>query len=157
MTASQATGGMSAVDVYVALSTDGTTWVDVSGDVNSVQTSGGERVTGSVHTFAGDFPILKAGKKGPITVTIRGVYTEDSPHLQSYLQAAYDATGGSSLYARWSYGGGDAGDFGYTTGVGIVKGKPYPDADSESGDPIMTELVLECAVVTKSTIGTAGW
>jgi hypothetical protein len=157
MTDTQTTGAMSAVDVYVAFSTDGTTWVDVSGTANSVQVSGGERVTGTAYTFAGDGPVLKSGKKGPITLTVKSVYDENTNNSFQKALTAYDTAGGGNMYVRWSPGGGDSGDFGYTSSVGIVKSCVYPSADVTSGEPIMTEVVIECASVTKSAIGTAGW
>ena len=157
MTDVQTTGAMSAVDVYVGFSSDGTTWVDVSGTASTVAVSGGERVTGTAYTFVGDGPILKSGKKGPITVTVRSVYDENATNSFQKALTAYDTAGGGAMYVRWSPGGGDSGDFGFQTSAGIVKSCVYPSADVNSGDPIMTEVVVECASVTKSTIGTAGW
>lgn len=157
MTDTQTTGAMSAVDMYVGLSADGTTWVDVSGTANSVQVSGGERVTGAAYTFVGDGPIIKSGKKGPITITARAVYDENSLNFYQKVLTAYDTAGGGACYIRWSPGGGDSGDFGYSSSVGVVKSCVYPSGDVTSGDPILCEVVIECATVTKSTIGTAGW
>lgn len=158
MTDVQSTGAMSPVDVYVAFSADGSTWVDVSGTANSVQVSGGERVTGAAYTFAGDTPILKRGKKGPITITCRAVYDENATNAFQKALTSYDTAGGGDFYVRWSPGGGDAGDFGYTSSVGTVKSCVYPSADvAASGDPILFEIVVECGTVLKSTIGTAGW
>jgi len=151
----QTTGAMAATGMYVGYSTAGVTYTECSGSSNSVEVSGGERTTGTAFTFDGDTPILKAGKRGPITVTVRGVYTPDADELYAVAKTAYEA--GSAFYFRWSPGGGDAGDLGYTTGAGIIKNAPYPGGEVDSGDPILIEVQLECATVTAATIGTAGW
>lgn len=151
----QTTGGMSANAMYVGLSTDNSSWTDVSGYANSVVPGGGERKTGEAFTFDGDTPIIKAGKRGALEFTISGVYTEETNKFYAMAKAAYEA--GSSLYARWSPGGGDSGDYGYTTSAGIVVNQPYPSGSSDNGDPILIEVTLRFATLTQSTIGTAGW
>ena len=156
MTDTQTTAGMSAIDVYVGLSTDGSSWTDLSGQTLSVEVSGGERQTGSALTFTGDTPILKRGKRGVITVTIRGIYTETTSKFWNMAKTAYESAT-ASLYARWSPGGGDSGDYGYTTSAGICKNCVYPNADVNSADPILCECVIDCATVTEAAIGTAGW
>lgn len=151
----QTTGGMSANAMYVGLSSDGSTWTDVSGYANSVQVSGGERQTGEAFTFDGNTPIVKYGKLGFLTVTITGVYTEEASKLYALAEAAYEA--GSALYARWSPGGGDAGDYGFTTSVGTVINPVYPMGGADTPDPILVEVVLNVGSITQSTIGSAGW
>jgi hypothetical protein len=151
----QTTGGMSASNMYVGYSTNGTAYTEASGGSNSIQVSGGERTTGAAYTFDGDTAIIKGGKRAPITVTWRGIYSPDADEIFSVAQTAYEA--GSAFYLRWSPGGGDAGDLGYTTTVGIIKSLTYPGGEVDSGDPILTEVVLECASITESTIGSAGW
>lgn len=151
----QTTGGMSANAMYVGLSTDGSTWTDVSGYANNVVPSGGERQTGEAFTFDGNTPIVKYGKLGYITVTITGVYTEEANKLYALAKAAYEA--GSALYARWSPGGGDSGDYGYTTSVGTVVNPVYPAGSADTPDPILIEVVMNVGSITQSTIGTAGW
>ena len=157
MTDVQSTGAMNSVDVYVGVSTDGSTWADVSGTASSIQVSGGERMTGAAYTFVGDTPIMKRGKKGPIQITFRAVYDENSLNSFQKLLTSYDTAGGGDFYIRWSPGGGDSADFGYTSSVGTIKSCVYPSADVNSADPIMVEAVIECGAVTKSVIGTAGW
>jgi len=151
----QTTGGMSPTNMSVWTSPDGSTWTDVSGYANSVELDGGERETGNAYTFDGDTAIIKAGKRAPITVTVRGVYTETADEFYDEVVDAYEA--GTDFYIRWSPGGGDAGDLGYTTSAGIVKNAPYPTGATDDATPVMTELVLECSSVTEAAIGTAGW
>ena len=153
----QTTGAMSFVAAYLGMSTDGSTWTEVSGYANQVQVSGGERVTGAAYTADGDTAIIKSGKRGPLTVTVSAIYTEAANEAYDEVNDQYETAGGGALYLRWSPGGGGSGDLGYTTSAGVVKQPVYPSGDAASGDPIMVELVVECASVTESTIGTAGW
>jgi hypothetical protein len=141
--------------MFVGFSTDGATWVDASGYSNAVSISDGGRETGEVFTFDGDTPILKAGKRAALTITVTGVYTETAAHLFTVANTAY--TAGSALYVRWSPGGGDSGDVGYTSSAGIVTNAIYPSGEADSADAILFEVEVKCASVTKAAIGTAGW
>ena len=151
----QTTSGMSYAAAYLGHSTDGAAWTEISGHQVSIEISGGERSTGVVYTTDGDTGIIKAGKRAPLMVTANVVYTETADEPYDESNDAYE--GGSDYYLRWSPGGGAASDLGYTTSAGIVKQAVYPVGDAESGEPIVVSIVLECASVTESTIGTAGW
>lgn len=151
----QTTAAMSAKDMYVGFSANGSAWTDASGYATSVSISDGTRNTGEVLTFDGDYPILKAGKRAAVTITVRGVYTETAAHLFTVANTAYEA--GSSFYVRWSPGGGDAGDVGFTSAPGIVTNCFYPGGESDSADPILFEVEVKVPYVTKAAIGTAGW
>jgi hypothetical protein len=155
MTIAQATGAMSASNMYVGVSTDNAAWTDISGHANSVEVGGGERETGQVYTFTGDTPIIKAAKRGALTITVKGVYTESASQMYTAVKTAYEA--GSAFYVRWSPGGGDAGDLGFTTSIGVIKTAPYPAGEADSGEAILTEFEVECASVTGAVIGSAGW
>jgi len=151
----QTTGGMSASNMYVGYSTNGTAWTECSGSANSVEVSGGERQSGEAFTFDGNTPIVKYGKLGYLTVTVRGIYTPDADEIAAVAKTAYEA--GSAFYIRWSPGGGDAGDLGYTTSAGTVINPVYPGGAADTPDPIMVEVVLHVGSITQAAIGTAGW
>ena len=151
----QTTGGMSGVAGHVDFSTDGAAWTAVNGHGMTVNVSGGELMTGTAHTSDGQFPILKAGKHNPLVVTVNVVFTETADEPADMAEDAYEAA--SAFYVRWSPGGGDASDIGYTTGSGYVTSPPYPPFDVAPGDPLATAVVVTVPSVTRSTIGTAGW
>jgi hypothetical protein len=153
----QTTDGMSFAAHYLAFSKDGSSWTNVSGFSNSVNVTGGERVIGYGFTADGDTPIQKAGKRQGLTVTTRIVYTETADEAYDMAKDQYELTGGGAFYVRWSPGGGDAADLGFTTAAGLVKNPPYPAGTVESGEPIFCEVVMECPSIAESTIGTAGW
>ena len=151
----QTTGGMSGVVGHVDFSTDGSAWTAANGHLMSVAVSGGELNTGFVHTSDGQFAILKAGKTNPLVVTVNIVYNETGDEAPDFAQDAYEAA--SAFYVRWSPGGGDSGDVGYTSGAGYVTAQPYPGFDVAPGDPLT--ISVECTVpsITRAAIGTAGW
>lgn len=151
----QTTAAMSAKDLFVGFSANGSSWVDASGYATAVEVSDGDRNTGEIFTFDGDIPILTAGKRAALTITVTGVYTETAAHLFTVANTAY--TAGSAFYVRWSPGGGDSGDVGYTSSPGIVTNCIYPNGEAESADAILFEVQVKCASVTKAAIGTAGW
>lgn len=146
----QTTSAETFTDAYIAQSTDGSTWVDISGYSNRVSLSGGERQTGTAYTADGDTAIIKAGKRQPITVTVQALYTETANEAYDESNDAYE--GASAYYLRWAPDGNASGNLQYTTSVGIVKNPVYPQGDAASGDPIAIDIVVECASVTEATI-----
>jgi hypothetical protein len=146
----QTTAAMSWKDCKIEFSTDGSTYTDASGYANSVAVSGGERVTGAAYTTTGDTPIIKAGKRGPVTVTANVVYTETSSEFYDTANDAYEAA--SAFYLRWSPGGGSTGDLQYATSSGFVKSPVYPSGSADSGDPMMIDVVVEVASITEATV-----
>lgn len=151
----QTTGAMSPQGMYVGFSTDGSSWTEITGSANSVEVGGGDRAVGTANTFGTTTAIVKYGGKAPIEVTVRGVYSEVANEAFLLAQAAYDAD--SDVYIRWSPGGGDAGDYGYTTGAGKIINPPYPAGAADTPDPILFEFTAHVGSVTAAAIGTAGW
>lgn len=146
----QTTGAVSFKDVYIGMSTDGSSWTDISGYSNAVSHSGGERQTGSAYTADGDTAIITRGKRQPITVTVRAVYTEAANQAYDEANDAYE--GGTDFYLRWSPKGDDSTELRYTTSAGTVKNPVYPQGDASNGDPVMIDLVVECASITETTV-----
>jgi len=146
----QTTGGFSFKEVEVGISTNGSSWTDISGFAAGVSAGGGDRQTGEVYTFDGDTAIITSGKREPLEVTVKAVYTEGGSDPFEVIRAAYEA--GSSLYVRWSPKGGDASEFMFTSAVGVVTNAPYPVGESGSGDPTMFEFTVKVASITKSVI-----
>lgn len=146
----QTTGATSWRDAEISLSTDGASWTDRSGHNNSVSLSGGDRASGAAYTADGDTAIITRGKRAPITITASFVYTETAAEPYDTINDAYEA--GTDLYIRWSAKGGDSGELMHTSSAGIVKSFVTPQGASDSGDPILFDLVLEVASITESTI-----
>ena len=135
----------------IEISTDAATWKDISGFSNSIKVDGGERAIGEFFTVDGDTPILTAGKRSSLTITISAVYTEDAadaPYIMA--QTAYEAE--SALYVQWSPNGGGVGDQQFTSSRGHVTQPVYPAGAADSGDPIVIEIVVAVASISKATI-----
>lgn len=145
----QTTDGLSFRQAIVFVSPDGSTWTDVSGFGASVAVGGGERATGEQHTFDGDVPIVKAGKRGSVDVTVRYVYTEEATDPFEVVRAAYEAAGGA-FYVQYSPKNG----FWFKSGAGVLTKHESPGGEPGDGSVVMSEFVVKCAELTKAAAST---
>ena len=60
---SQTSTAYSARNSVLEISTDGSSWTNISGSSSSVTPGDGTRLTGTAHTFDGDGPIITAGMR----------------------------------------------------------------------------------------------
>ena len=142
----QTTSAISFKDCAVALSTNGSTWTNVtSGHTVDIAVSGGARATGEAFTFDGDTPIVTAGKRAALDVTVKYIYTEGAGETQEVVRAAYEA--GSVLYVRWTP---KSGGFVYTTAAGYVTTQPYPSGSADKAEAATYTFTLKTPSVTKS-------
>jgi len=151
----QTTGGLSFLAARVLVSADGSSWVNVSGEAASVAVSGGDRATGEQNTMDGDMPIVKAGKRASIDLTVRGVYTETAAEFFETLRAIYETAGGA-CWIQYAPAGDDEFWFHSADGAdaltsGILTSPGYPGGDVSSGDVIMSEFVVKVAQLVKAT------
>lgn len=146
----QTTNALSWANAVIKLSTDGTTWTDVSGYANSVSVDGGERATSEFFTVDGDTPIVTAGKRGFLNITVKAVYTEEGSDAYAMGMAAYENN--TPLYLQWIPKGTGAGAFVFTTSVGRVTKPIYPQGAADSADAIQFELGISCGKITKSSL-----
>jgi len=143
-------GEMSFAKTKVEISTNGTTWTDISGAATAVSVSGGDRQTGEAYPLNADVAVITTGKRDPIEVTVKALYTEGTSDAYETVRGAYE--GGTSLYVRWSPAGGGTGKFQYATDAGIVTNAVYPTGESSGGDPVMFEFTVKTPKVTKSVV-----
>lgn len=143
----QTTDGVSAANMKVEYSLNGSSYTDIGGFAAAVTPDGGERKVGKGFTFTGDTPLLVKGKRESITLKVRSVYTEGGSEIFEIVRAAYE--GASDFWVRYSPQGGVTGDFTYTA-KGIITDAPYPEGEAESEDPIMFEFTIECSSITKA-------
>lgn len=144
----QTTGAMSFRNAKIEISTNGTTWTDISGFANEISLSGGDRQLGEAFTFDGDTPIIVVGKRSTLDVTVKALYTEGSNDPFEIVRAAYE--GGTNLYVRWSPKGGSTGAFIYTSDAGYVQNAPYPVGSASSADAVLLEFTVKTPRITKS-------
>jgi ABC-type glycerol-3-phosphate transport system substrate-binding protein len=141
-------GEISFSKAKVEVSTNGTTWTDISAAATAVEVKGGDRKTGEAYAYSLDYPVITQGKREPINVTVKALYTEGSSEAFETARAAYEA--GTSLYVRWSPKGGSTGNFQFVTDPGVVTSLVYPVGEAEKGDPVLCEFTVETAKIIKS-------
>jgi len=149
----QTEGGMSwiAAEVHVNALGTGNAWTDITGQGASVAVSGGERATGEQHTMDGDTPIVKAGRRGSLDLTVRFVYTEEAAEAFEVVRAIYEAEGGD-MYVQYTPKGG----YWFKTGHGICTSLLYPGGVAGEGTVLMSEFVVKCAAITKAAASDPG-
>ena len=138
----QTTDGMSGVANTVEHSPDGAAWTDISGYANQVNVDPQTRKSGVAYTFDGDTGIITFGKREPMLVRVRIIYTEDGSSPFDALLTIFETAPGTAFYLRWSPKGSDTGDFEFTTPISKISEFNFPSVDGESADPLMVEFAV---------------
>lgn len=147
----QNTGAISGKDVKVEVSIDsGSNYTDISGSFTKIGISGGERKTGEKNTADGDTPIVTAGKRASLDVTVDIVYSEATGDPTSIVRSAYENV--TPIIVRWSPKGGTSTNMRYTTNAGVITSQPYPAVDAESGDPMAISFTIKTAKITEAPV-----
>lgn len=144
----QTTGGGTFRVANVDVSPDGAAWTDVSGQGAGISTGGGTRAHGTQHTYEGDTPIVKSGKRAEKTLTCRFVYSEIAAEAFEVCRAIYE-TPGAECWVRYFPFGDDDGNFIFETGQGIMTDFLYPEGEPGPGEIIMGEFTMVCASISK--------
>lgn len=134
----------------VEISTNGTSWTDITSTANSISVDGGERMAEDLFVFGADTAEILSGPREPLEVTLRVVYTEGASDAWETIRQQYES--GGSLYIRWSPLGGTTGKFQYTTDAGVVTSFGYPVGESGGADPVLCEVTIRTPKVTKSVV-----
>lgn len=140
----QTTGATSGTNCLIELSV-ASVWTDISGSANQVTAPEQSRMSGEAYTFTGDTAIVKAGKREPVEVTFRCVYTESNTEAFDYVRAMFEASGGTAAPIRWTPI--SAGQV-YTILAGIVTKFGYPAADAGEAAPIVCEWTIKGSAIT---------
>jgi hypothetical protein len=148
----QITDPISSVAAYVAYSVNGSSWTDISGVANQVSPDAQNRMNGVAYTFDGDTGLVTFGKREPLSVTFRLVYSEANAAWDA-LMDLFETAGGGTVYLRWAPDGNTASNLQYTTPATKISSGPYPAIDAGSGDPLMVEFTAgPVASITRATI-----
>lgn len=152
----QVTDAISGSVSYVAISTNGTDWTDVSGYSSSVQPTPQNRQSAEVWTFDGENPVLTFGKLETIDVTVRLVYSEGASSPYDTLRTQHEAAGGGTLMVRWAPAGNETGNQQFTTGSDSkIASFPFPAPDSSSPTPLLVEFTVKTKSITVADIASA--
>lgn len=137
----QITDPISSVAAYVAYSTNGSSWTDISGVASKVEPEESTRKSSSKFTFDGDIGLVTFGKREPFKIKISLVYSEANAALDA-LADLHETDGGGAIYIRWIPAGDTAGKIMYATPATKISAWNYPSIDAESGDPLMFEFTV---------------
>jgi len=133
----QTTTALTLNDSVIEVSTDGTTWTDISGAMNSFEPSGGDRKAGAGHSLASDSPIVRAGKPSEVTVKMKIYYTETAGEAVTLVQAWYLAN--TPVHLRQKPRGTLA-TYWQFKGLGYFLKPVFPGSDSENEKPVTLDL-----------------
>jgi len=148
----QTTLATSSRNAVVEISTDGSTWTDISGYAQSVSPGDGTRLTGTAHTFDGNGPIIVAGKLDAQESTVGLIYTEDTGGAYDRAKGYFDGAN-STCYLRVAPNGSASGNFRFTSTKGVITQFPaFHELDASSGDVQMIEFTVQHGGWTKAAI-----
>ena len=100
----QTSTAMNAVDAVVEVSTDGTTWTNISGSTNKVDVAPVTVDSGMAATLEGAFKIVTSGKINPVDVSVTILYTETASEAAAILESRRSVRP-PTLYFRYTPGG----------------------------------------------------
>lgn len=154
----QTTGAIPVSGYTVEVSTNGSSWTDISGAAATVSIEGGDNKVGVQHTADGNEALVVSGNKvDPRTVTVRCVYTETAGEAFAVVWAQYEADD-KKIYLRWSPKGGADGNFQYACGVGGVAAAvpivscTLPEMDAGGEDVALFEFSVMTPGIVKSAV-----
>lgn len=142
----QTLGGMSFRAATVELSADGVTYTDVSSEGAAIAVTGGDRAAGDQNVFGSDVPISKAGKRGPLDIVCRFVYSESATEAFEIARAIYETAGAQAL-VRWSPSGGSG--FTFRSGTGFMTTFMYPQGEAGPGAVVPGEFTVHVPEIFK--------
>lgn len=145
----QTTGQTNSTDAIVEVSTDGSSWTDISGSAAVVTPDGGDRVTGSANTFTGEYPLVAAGKRQAVRVRIRAIYTEVDNESADLINGYVENK--TFTYLRYAPRGRTAGNWQFS-GQGYFTRPILPPVDAGSGAVVMIETEWYGAAMAQSVI-----
>jgi len=144
----QTTTAINTVDAVVELSTNGTTWTNVSGSTNKVEVSPQTADSGMAASLEGQYKIVRGGKYNPVDITVTILFTETSGECYEILHGQKDVAG-RPLYLRYAPGGYDGNYRWYTADSNGNKAParitefPYPSAMAEEAGPHLVVFKLQ--------------
>jgi len=139
--------GMSGVNALLQVSADGSTWTDISGSANQVSATEQTRMSGEAYTFEGDYAVVTAGKREPVELAVRVLYTEEAAESFETVRAYFEATGGTPLYFRYSPKGLATGRL-YACEAAVVTRFTYPPIDAADANPVACEIGIRMPAFT---------
>ncbi len=148
----QTTGALPSAVGKLEIGTDGATWTEISGSAMSLDAPEQARMSGEAYTLDGDTAIITGGKREPMELGFSVVYTEEADEAWDEAQDIFETIGGGDVYVQWSPGGGDTGDWQFTSDKGVLTGLTYPPTNAGEGGPIMAGFTVKTAKVAQAVV-----
>ena len=150
----QTTTAINTVDAVVEVSTNGTTWTNISGSTNKVEVSAQTADSGMAASLEGQYKIVRGGKYNPVDITVTIFFTETAGEAYEILHNQKNVAG-RPLYFRYTPGGYD-GNYRWYTGdsngyksPGRITEFPYPSAASEEAGPQLVVFKLQATQLVR--------
>lgn len=151
MAATQTANYMPMSNAKIEISANGSTWTDISGETNTVDPGDQSRTNGEMYTVAGDTAVVTAGKREPLEITVKVIYTEATGEAFEVVRAIHETAGGV-CYLRYAPKGGATGDAQYTSAKGVLIALTYPSTDAGDGKPVMAGFKVKTPSLTRALI-----
>lgn len=152
MSATQITDSVSQSCGKVEISTNGSSWTDISGETQTVEQPEATRMVGEAFTLAGNGPIIKSGKIEAFDVVVRIMYSEADAEAYEQIRAIFEQTGcDNNMYMRYSPRGGSA-DHERLQCNGPLTSFLYPNLDASAAGPIVGGFTLRVSGFTTTII-----
>jgi hypothetical protein len=135
----QTTGAVTGAATAVSLKVAAGSYIDYSGQAQSVDAVTATRATSTAFTFDGDNAIILLGKEEPVEVTVNFLYTEVAAELWEIAEAAFQA--GSLVQVKWEPKG-TAGKQIETTAGGYITSITYPEVSAEGAGPVVASITV---------------
>ena len=157
----QTTAAMSGTELDVEVSSNGSTWTNISGTTQAVETPEGTLASGEVYTGDGASAIITSGKFEPVEVKVIIVYTNESNEAFETIRPWYTAR--TPIYVRWSpkgIGTSGAPVFTTTDAEGTLQACPiiafdYPGGDASEAAPVMASFTVKAPFITRTVSGSS--
>lgn len=153
MSSTQTTASVSQSCGKVEISINsGVSWIDISGETQSLDQPEATRMTGEAYTLAGNGAIIKSGKVEPIDLVFKILYTETDAEAYQQIRNVFEATGcNNRLDVRWSPRGGSADDE-QLTAYGPLTSFLYPNLDASSAGPIVGGFTVRTGSISTAIV-----
>ena len=142
--------GISAVDVKLQVSTNGTVWDDISGQGNTIEPGEQTRMVGSAFSFDCDTAIITSGKREELEIAVNVIYTEITDEAFDILELAFVAN--DNVWLRWHPQGEVAPNYQFDVLKGILSSFQSPQIDAGSADPLLAAFTVTANEIVRSVV-----
>ena len=143
----QTTGAITGAAAAVWLKVAAGSYIDYSGQSQSIDAVSASRVNSEAYTFDGNQAIILLGKEEPVEITINFLYTEVAAEIWEIVQAAFLA--GSTVQVKYEPKGTTGKQIESVAG-GYITSIDYPAVDASSAGPVVAAITVRAPGLTYS-------